>query len=107
LKGKESCVVLTTTDSQETANKIAQALIEQRLAACVQIDRVQSFFYYEDGCRNAEEFRLMIKAASKNYKIIEESIKLNHNYRLPQIIKLDIADGLAQYIEWIHTSSVL
>lgn len=104
MKGKESCVVLTTTDSQETANKIAQALIEQRLAACVQIDKVQSFFYYEDDCRNAEEFRLMIKAASKNYKIIEELIKLNHNYRLPQIIKLDITDGLAQYIEWIHAS---
>ena len=49
----------------------------------------------------------MIKAASKNYKLIEESIKLNHNYQLPQIIKLDITGGLVKYTDWIHTSSVL
>jgi uncharacterized protein involved in tolerance to divalent cations len=48
--------------------------------------------------------RLIIKAASKNYKIIEELIKLNHNYRLPQIIKLDITDGLVEYMDWIHAS---
>ncbi len=103
MKGRESCIVLTTTDSEETANKIAKNLIQQRLAACVQIDKVQSFFYYEDECKHEEEFRLMIKAASKNYKVIEESIKLNHNYRLPQIIKLDITAGLGEYIDWIHS----
>jgi periplasmic divalent cation tolerance protein len=102
LKNRESCIVLTTTDSEVVAHKIATNLIEQRLAACVQIDKVKSFFYYENRPQQEEEFRLMIKAASKNYKNIEESIKLNHNYQLPQIIKLDIAGGLAQYMDWIH-----
>ena len=107
MKSRESCVVITTTDNEEVANKMASDLVEQRLAACVQVDKVKSFFYYEDECRQEKEFRLMIKAASKNYKFIEESIKLNHNYQLPQIIKLDITGGLVKYIDWIHTSSVL
>jgi periplasmic divalent cation tolerance protein len=104
MKSRESCIVITTTDSEDIANKIAGKLVEQRLAACVQIDKVKSFFYYEEECRQEKEFRLIIKAASKNYKIIEESIKLNHNYRLPQIIKLDITDGLVEYMDWIHAS---
>lgn len=104
MKGKESCVVITTTNSEEIANKIASNLVEQRLAACVQLDKVQSFYHYEDKCCQENEFRLVIKAASKNYKFIEESIKLNHNYRLPQIIKLDITGGLVKYIDWIHAS---
>jgi periplasmic divalent cation tolerance protein len=104
VKSRESCIVITTTDSEDIANKIAGKLVEQRLAACVQIDKVKSFFYYEEECRQEKEFRLIIKAASKNYKIIEESIKLNHNYRLPQIIKLDITDGLVEYMDWIHAS---
>ncbi|MBA2629324.1 MAG: divalent-cation tolerance protein CutA [Rickettsiaceae bacterium] len=104
MKSRESCIVITTTDSEDIANKIAGKLVEQRLAACVQIDKVKSFFYYEEECRQEKEFRLIIKAASKNYKIIEESIKSNHNYRLPQIIKLDITDGLVEYMDWIHAS---
>jgi periplasmic divalent cation tolerance protein len=104
MKSRESCIVFTTTDSEDIANKIAVKLVEQRLAACVQVDKVKSFFYYEEECRQEKEFRLIIKAASKNYKIIEESIKLNHNYRLPQIIKLDITDGLVEYMDWIHAS---
>ena len=104
MKSRESCIVITTTDSEDIANKLAGKLVEQRLAACVQIDKVKSFFYYEEECRQEKEFRLIIKAASKNYKIIEESIKLNHNYRLPQIIKLDITDGLVEYMDWIHAS---
>ena len=104
MKSRESCIVITTTDSEDIANKIAGKLVKQRLAACVQIDKVKSFFYYEEECRQEKEFRLIIKAASKNYKIIEESIKLNHNYRLPQIIKLDITDGLVEYMDWIHAS---
>ena len=104
MKSRESCIVITTTDSEDIANKIAGKLVEQRLAACVQIDKVKSFFYYEEECRQEKEFRLIIKAASKNYKIIEESIKLNHTYRLPQIIKLDITDGLVEYMDWIHAS---
>ena len=77
MKSRESCIVITTTDNEGIANKIANKLVVQRLEACVQVDKDKSFFYYEDDCRQEKELRLIIKAASKNYKIIEELIKLN------------------------------
>lgn len=96
------CVVITTTDDEETAILIARTLIKTELAACVQLDEVQSLFYYEAEYRQAKEIRLFIKAPTDNYKAIEESIKFNHNYQLPQIIKLDITAGLPEYLDWIH-----
>lgn len=104
MESKDCCIVLTTTDSKENASLIAETLLKDKLAACVQIDKVESFFYYEASYRQTNEFRLMIKALSDNYKLIEESIKFNHSYQLPQIIKLDIVDGLPEYIEWVCNS---
>jgi periplasmic divalent cation tolerance protein len=101
---KECCVVITTTDNKETAKLIAKTLVKTKLAACVQLDEVQSFFCYEERVKQTKEIRLFIKAPSDNYKSIEESIKFNHNYQLPQIIKLDITDGLPQYLNWVHDS---
>ena len=101
MESKDCCVVLTTTDSKKNASLIARTLLETKLAACVQIDKVESFFYYEASYRQTNEFRLMIKAPSDNYRKIAESIKSNHNYQLPQIIKLDIVDCLPEYLEWI------
>ncbi len=101
MESKDCCIVLTTTDSKKNANLIARTLLEDKLVACVQIDKVESFFYYEASYRQANEFRLMIKAPSDNYKAIEKSIKFNHSYRLPQIIKLDIVEGLPDYLKWI------
>jgi periplasmic divalent cation tolerance protein len=96
------CVVLTTTDDKETANLITKTLLKSKLVACVQLDEVESFFCYEEQCKQVKEIRLMIKARSDNYSEIEKLIKLNHNYHLPQIIKLDITDGLPEYIDWIR-----
>ena len=102
MSSRKCCVVITTTDNEETAILIARTLIETELAACVQLDEVQSFFYHEAEYRQAKEIRLFIKAPTDNYKAIEESIKFNHNYQLPQIIKLDITAGLPEYLNWIH-----
>ncbi|MDG1436719.1 MAG: divalent-cation tolerance protein CutA [Rickettsiaceae bacterium] len=122
---KICCIVVTTTDNERTARLIATTLLEKGLAACVQLDKVQSFFYHEEERKNqltkltaekklrersvkeAEEIRLFIKAPIDNYKAIEESIKLNHNYQLPQIIKLDITDGLPEYLNWVHASKCI
>ena len=102
MKNREVCIILTTTNDEAVAYMLAKDLIVKKIAACVQVDKVKSFFFYDNKVQEEDEFRLIIKAASKNYKIIEETIKLNHNYQLPQIIKLDITDGLAQYVDWLN-----
>lgn len=103
MDNKDCCVIITTTDKEEIAELIAKNLTQSKLAACVQVDKVVSFFIYNEKPYQENEFRLMIKAKSSNYKNIEESIKFYHNYQIPQIIKLDIADGLNEYINWIHS----
>lgn len=99
---RECCVVITTTDSEKTAELIAQKLIDAKLAACVQLDDVQSFFYHNDGVKKGKEIRLIIKAPTINYDLIEAAIKQDHNYQLPQIIKLDITAGSEDYLDWVH-----
>jgi len=101
---KDCCVILTTTNNKETAELIAKTLIENKLVACVQMDEVQSFFNYEGRLEKTKEFRLMIKANSDNYNAIERAIRVNHNYQLPQIIKLDITAGLPEYLDWVHNT---
>ena len=94
-------MIITTTDSKKNAVNIAKILIHKKIVACVQIDNVKSFFYYQSKCREDLEFRLMIKAPSRNYNTIERVIKSEHNYQLPQIIKFDITDGSSEYLEWV------
>lgn len=99
---RECCVVITTTNNEKTATLIARNLINNKLAACVQLDEVRSFFYHGEGVKEEKEIRLFIKAPTDNYDLIEESIKRDHNYQLPQIIKLDIATGSQNYLDWVH-----
>jgi periplasmic divalent cation tolerance protein len=96
---------MTTTDNSNTAKMLAKVLIESGLAACVQMDDVSSFFYFAGSLREGKEYRLMIKALSSNYDLIERKIQEHHNYDLPQIIKLEITAGLSQYISWIRENT--
>jgi periplasmic divalent cation tolerance protein len=105
MNSKKCCVVMTTTDSRDVAKLIAQGLVTNKLAACVQIDKVNSFFFWEGRAQEGEEFRLTIKALTDNYADIEKFILGNHNYQLPQIIKLDITDGLPAYLDWVEATS--
>lgn len=97
-------IIITTTDKKEVAQEIASYLIQSNLAACAQIDEILSFFKWEGKLSQEKEFRIMIKAPSENYIKIEKAIKTHHNYSLPQIIKIDIAAGSKEYLDWIVKS---
>lgn len=95
-------IVLTTTDDMEVAASLATYLVESGLAACVQVDETVGFFKWEGKFSQGKEFRLMIKISADKYKSVEEAIVARHNYTLPQIVKLDIAGGLVEYLEWVR-----
>ena len=95
------CIIITTTDNSDIVSIISHALIRSSLAACIQVDQVTSYFKYQDKLNNISEYRLMIKASCNNYDGIVKLIQENHNYQLPQIIKLDINDGTPEYIKWL------
>lgn len=104
MSGKEFCIILTTTDNVETAEKISESLLKEKLVACVQIDSVRSFYNWGTSLEKSEEFRLQIKALSKDYADIEKTIINLHDYDIPQIIMLDIAGGSEAYLKWVADS---
>jgi periplasmic divalent cation tolerance protein len=99
------CMVLTTTDKQEVAEKIAAELITTNLAACVQIDEVKSFYKWEGRVQSDKEFRLMVKSTAVNYDSIEKKITSLSNYELPQILRVDVTGGSAAYLNWLSSST--
>lgn len=100
----DSCIILTMTDDKGVADKIAEHLVSNKLAACVQIDEVRSIYNWEAKLQKSSEFRLMIKALKSDYAALEKAILDVHNYSLPQIIMLDITGGFVEYFKWLSDS---
>ncbi|MFU7501936.1 MAG: divalent-cation tolerance protein CutA [Candidatus Tisiphia sp.] len=97
-------MILTTTNDQQVVVKITTSLLEANLAAWIQVDNIVSYFKWEGKISSVLEYRIVIKARSDNYNTIEKVITDIHNYDLPQIIKLDIQDGLSRYLNWVTQS---
>ncbi len=99
---KEYIQVLTTVDTEEKAREIAHAIVDRRLAACVQIlGGVESIFWWEGKKEEAREWMLFIKTTMDLYSRLEEAIKEVHPYEVPEIIALPIVDGNNDYLRWI------
>ena len=99
-------LVLSTCPGNITAKNIANDLITERLAACVQvIPNVQSFYHWLGKVDNAEEHLLLIKTSSARYKELEERIKSLHPYELPEIIAVPISAGFDEYLSWIDKNT--
>ena len=95
------CVVLSTTGSQEEAEKIACVLLENHAAACVQTTPIVSLYRWKGKVERSGEIRLLIKTTDAQYHRVESLIRENHSYEVPQIIKLPISAGLPEYLDWI------
>jgi periplasmic divalent cation tolerance protein len=98
-------IVLTTAGSQDEARKIARALVERRLAACVNIVApVESVYRWQGEVENAEEWLLIIKTTAQAFSKVREAICELHSYDLPECVLLSIEDGSKTYLEWIGES---
>lgn len=97
--------IITTVDSEESARKIAVALVEQKLAARVQVSRIESFYTWDGETQHDPEFRLMIKTLAERYADVEAAIVELHPYELPAIYALDLPQVYAPYAEWVDEHS--
>lgn len=95
------CVILTTTGSQEEAERIADLLVSRRLAACVQVTSITSFYTWKGKVNKEPEHLLLIKTISFLYHEIEAAILENHSYEIPEVVQLPIERGLDRYLNWI------
>ncbi len=97
--------VLTTTDSLDEARTIATALVERKLAACVQISGIESIYSWQGETQKGQEYRLLVKTASGRYADVEAAIRELHSYELPAIYALDMVRSYAPFAEWVIENS--
>ena len=95
-------LVITNCPDEETANRIALALVEEKLAACVNIlPRVQSIYRWQGAVESAVEVPLLIKTTAACYPALEAAIRERHPYDVPEIIALPVTAGLPAYLNWV------
>ena len=95
-------IILTTAGSKEEASKIAHALVERRLAACVNIvPSIESVYRWQGKVETAQEWLLLIKTQAELFERIRDAVKELHSYDLPECVMLEVAAGSQEYLDWI------
>ena len=98
-------VVLSTCATQSEAESLARLLLDQRLAACVNIiSQVKSYYHWQGRLDSAEEFLLIIKSARERFDELRAALERAHSYEVPEVIALPIVDGAPNYLNWIGSS---
>lgn len=101
-------VVLTSAPDRAVARKIADMLLERRLAACVNIlAECTSVYRWKGVVESAGEVPLLIKTRADIYDDVEAAIRELHPYELPEIIALPVAQGSADYLDWVNAQTVM
>lgn len=94
--------LVTTTATRDDAETIARHLVEQRLAACVQIlGPITSVYRWEGKVETAQEWQCVIKSRRSVWPQLEAAIRSKHRYQVPEILAFAIEDGHAPYLEWL------
>ena len=99
-------IVLTTAGSPQEAEKIARALVERRLAACVSIvPQIQSVYRWKDKIEQETEWLLIIKTKGNVFESVADAIKELHSYELPECVMLEVDSGSERYLNWIRENT--
>jgi len=101
--GKKNIIVaMTTTNSEREAKRLAERMIEDGIAACVQImPKIHSIYMWDGEVRDDIEYLLMIKTREGLARKVRRFIEDNHPYEVPEFIILPVIDALDEYVEWI------
>ncbi len=98
----DKCIVLTTCALQEEADKIGRHLVENRLAACVNIiPQIKSIYRWQGNVETAQEWLLLVKTTAERFEPVREAIRALHSYELPECVSIAIEKGSAAYLQWI------
>lgn len=97
-------IVLTTVSTRQFATDLARSIVHARLAACVQLQSVQSVYGWKGEVCTEPEWLLAIKTTAGRYDELERHIRANHSYETPEIVRVPITGGSSEYLAWISDS---
>jgi periplasmic divalent cation tolerance protein len=98
-------IVLTTASSRDEAKRIAKALVEERLAACVNlVGGVESIYRWQGKVEEAAEVLLLIKTNVEKLEALETAVRRLHSYEVPEFLIFEVNGGSAAYLKWLDDS---
>jgi periplasmic divalent cation tolerance protein len=101
----DTIAVLTTTGNRDEAREIAAELVRRKLAACVQISEIESYYTWEGKAQHETEYRLLAKTTRASYADVEAAILELHSYDLPGIVAVEFTAAYAPYAGWVAENS--
>jgi periplasmic divalent cation tolerance protein len=100
------CVVLVTAPSEEKAVELANALVEEKLAACANIvQRVRSIYRWEGEVKDETEALMLVKTTVDRFDALHQRVLALHPYQVPEVIRLDVTQGHLPYLDWVRDST--
>ncbi len=93
-----------TCGSRGEARRIALTLVRERLAACVNVTPVESFFYWKDELERSREWLLLAKTLARDAKRVEKRVRELHSYEVPCIVFYPAVGGFKKYFDWVKQS---
>jgi periplasmic divalent cation tolerance protein len=98
-------VIYTTLPNLSSAKKLVGGMVKARIAACGNIFKISSIYRWQGKIEKSPEYGVFIKTRRTKYRVVENYIKENHPYRVPEIISWEIDQGLHSYLKWIDTET--
>ena len=101
----DKIVVMSTCSDEEEAKRISRALVEDRVAACVNIvPGLLSYYRWQGAVESAPEWLLLIKSTREKFDALRNALEKAHSYEVPEIVALPVVDGSLNYLNWIDGS---
>jgi len=101
----KALVVYVTAANRKEADKMAAALVEEKLAACVSIvPNISSRYWWQGRIEYAQELLLIVKTFPRLYKALEKRIRALHSYTVPEILAMPVVEGNPAYLKWMKDS---
>ena len=101
----DKIVVLSTCASEDEAGRLANLIVEKRLAACVSvIPRIHSHYRWQGKVESAEEWLLIMKSSRELFASLRAELEKAHSYEVPEILALPVVDGSGNYLNWLENN---
>ena len=102
MQGRQPFVVLVTAPSEATAVEIGRTLVDERLAACVNVvPGMRSFYRWKGSIEDSAEWLLVIKSSRERFDALRTALEKLHSYEVPEVIALSVIDGSQNYLNWM------